>query len=362
MSISQTLKNNKIKNNINKCLDAFERVIFSDNNLKVFFPYKSELIHPVFDEIKRNPPLSYSNRSAAQLRHLIAGPSKHDLGQNQIIEIIDHALSVSSVSEKFEDEPIEYIKRIDKCRDIYGSTWVKKIIMHTSGQKEIFNKYFTESEIREKIIVLPLPWKNNIEIGEKLKSSSIEFSYIASNFITKGALIVINAWNKFNEIYKGDAKLTIVCHDIPNQYIQNKINNLEIIKKIPLSINDKNSIFKKTDVSIVLTLTDGISAIEATSYGKPIIVNNTQHGNDFVNNGNGIMLQTPLNIYDYEKYGTLWKQNCEFELEIMHYHRHKLFENVENELANKMWRYANDRDFLENQRIKAIENIRMTTP
>ena len=277
---------------------------------KIYFTYSSYLFHPIFSEIKKHPPIHYCNKFNAKIFHYIQGCLPSEIKNFVIIEVIDHPLSLLAPYLNKELNCSDYIQNIDLATQIYLNDSIKKIILVSNGQFNIFKKYFPDNKILEKATVLPLTWKDNINNGKKDINDNHTYLFIASDFYSKGVFLVIDAWNIFKKNNSRD-KLILVCHNIPNEikiYLDKSIN---LIETIPLSITQKNELYSNADVVIALSLTDGISPIEATSYGKPIIVCRGQHSTDFVNNNNGILVDVPVNIYD-DDYGFLWKSELEY--------------------------------------------------
>ena len=355
MSISQNIKTNRYIRRLKKVGEYIYRWGQMFNPYKVYFPYKTDLIHPVFDELKNKPPIKYSNKKDAKLLHLVMGGSKKDLEQKHIVEIIDHAFSIIASYEVFPREPVEYYNRQEKIKELYLSDKLKKIIFISNGQRELFKHYFPQKEILEKSVVIPIPWQDNIAIGKKQKTESINFLFIASNYKTKGVNIVLKAWEKFKSIDTNNSILTLVSHDIPIK-VENELHeSIKLVKQVPLSIELKNKLYKDSDVVLALTLTDGITAIEATSYGKPIITYRTQHSKNFIDNNNGVEINVPINVYDIDKYGIIWKTKKEFNDIVNEYISNGAFDDTIDKLVATFSQYSQNRKLLEKQTKNAVE-------
>ena len=337
MSISQNIRNSKYRRRIKKFFEMIQRESVSEQ-LKVYFPYKVDLIHPAFNELKNNPPIRYVNKYRAELLHLVMGGSKKDLEKPHIVEIIDHAFSIVASYEVFPREPVEYYNRQEIIRELYLDENLKKLVFISNGQRELFKYYFPEKEILDKSVVIPLPWKDNIAIGKKDKSKNINFLFIASNYHTKGVEIVLKAWKIFAKNNK-NATLTLVSHDIPIDVELKLDKSIELIKQVPLNLNLKNRLYKHADVVLTITLTDGVTAIEATSYGKPIITFRTQHSKDFIDNDNGIEIDVPVNVYDVKSYEIVWKTKQEFDEIVKEYIKNGKFDKTIDDLVSAFKRY-----------------------
>ena len=311
MSIAKKLIRKDITIKFTLIIEFTKRLFISFfRKKKIYFTYSSYLFHPIFSEIKKYPPINYCNKFNAKIFHYIQGCLPSEIKNFVIIEVIDHPLSLLAPYLNKELNCSDYIQNIDLATEIYLNDSIKKIILVSNGQFNNFKKYFPDYKILEKATVLPLTWKDNINNGKKDINDSHTYLFIASDFYSKGVFLVIDAWNFFKKNNSKD-KLILVCHNIPNEIKIYLDNSIDLIETIPLAIKKKNELYSSADIVIALSLTDGISPIEATSYGKPIIVCRGQHSTDFVNNNNGILVDVPVNIYD-DAYGFLWKTELEY--------------------------------------------------
>ncbi len=355
MSISQIIKPNRWIKRLKIIGEYIYREGKVFNPYKIYFPYKADLVHPVFDELKSKPPIKYLNKKDANLLHLVLGGNKKDLEQSCILEVIDHAFSIIASYEIFPREPIEYYNRREKIKELYLNKNLKKIIFISNGQKDLTRYYFPGEKILEKSVVIAIPWKDNIAIGKKQIENSLNFLFIASNYQAKGVEIALKAWGEFKSMDRTSSTLTLVSHDIPKEVEENLQKDIKLIKQVPLSSELKNKLYKDADVVLALTLTDGIIAVEATSYGKPIITYKTQHQRDFIDNNNGVEIDVPINIYDVDKYGIVWKTSKEFHKIVKEYISNGNFDNVIDELVKSFIKYSEDRNFIEKQTQNAIK-------
>ncbi|NCO14389.1 MAG: glycosyltransferase family 4 protein [Thiomicrospira sp.] len=356
MSISQSIKTNRFIRKLKKVSEYILRMRYVSSPFKIYFPYKSDFIHPAFDELKNKPPKKYSNKRNAKLLHLVMGGAKEDLEHDYILEIIDHPFSIMAFYEDFPREPIEYFNRQLKIKELYLSEKLKKIIFISNGQKDLFKFYFPEENILEKSVVIHIPWSDNISAGKRIKTKTepINFLFIASNYQTKGVELVLKAWELFKCVDTSNATLTLVSYDIPEKISVRLHKSIRLIRQAPLSNELKNELYNQSDVVLALTLTDGITAIEATSYGKPIITYRAQHSKDFINYDNGIEIDVPINVYDVTKYGIEWETNKEFEKTIKNYIDSGKFDKTIKKLVVAFEKYSEDRVFLEKQTLNAI--------
>jgi glycosyltransferase involved in cell wall biosynthesis len=191
-----------------------------------------------------------------------------------------------------------------------------------------------------------------LNLNKKNNSSKgLNFIFISSNYIAKGVDIVLKAWQEFC-VYDKYSTLTLISHDIP-KFAASQLERVEIIKKIPLNNKLKNLLYSKADVAIATTLTDGITPVEAMSYGLPVIVFRSQHSKDFVRNNNGIEIDVPINVYD-KGYGVEWKTNESYIDKIIQYNKIGLFNNTINNLINAFKLYSDNRKLLALHKKNAI--------
>lgn len=352
MSISQIRRTNKLSRRLSLLSEAITRVGASR---PVFFPYKSTLSHPAFSELKEHPPIRYCNRRKARLLHLVEGGTSSNPDVPQIIEIIDHALSVNASLMSFPREPVEYVKRVELAKDYYLSENVRRILLISNGQLEKFRWYFPHDEILRKCQIVPLSWHDNTTIGRgTLHPRELTVLCIASNFVTKGVAIILKAWESVVQRCP-EAKLILVSHDIPHSTEQDLSHSVEVVKEIPLKPDTKRALYARASVVIAFTLTDGVTAIEATSYGKPIVVSRTQHSKDFVDNQNGVEIPLPLNVYDVEHYGATWRTKRQYEEAVAHYLALGKFDSSIEALADALVEYQRNPTLLERHRQNAVE-------
>ncbi|MFC1771051.1 glycosyltransferase [Candidatus Margulisiibacteriota bacterium] len=344
MSITKNIYSSRLLNKLRKAWEYIKRELNTEK-MKIFFTYSIRLNHPVFKHIVSNPPIKYSNLKKAKLLHLIQGPSK-ELTQFKpfIIEQIDHVLSPVARYCDYTFEPEGYVQKVKIARDIYASELCKKIILVSKGQSEVFKRYINEEAILNKITIIPIAWKNNLGITKQINNSEgTNFLFIASNYLTKGCQIVLEAWKQFC-LSDQHSTLTLVSHDLPYE-MESTLERVNVIKEIPLKAKTKNSIYSQAEVVIATTLTDGVTPVEAMSYGLPIIVFRTQHSKDYIKNGNGFEIDVPINIYDKE-YGKEWKTNQDYVAKIKDYLNKGLFSDTINNLTKTFKLYSTDKELI----------------
>jgi glycosyltransferase involved in cell wall biosynthesis len=354
VSISQIIKKGRLSHKFDILKEKLEREFrFSKEQKKVFFPYKAGLLHPVFDELKQTPPLiSYVNKNRADLFHYIQGSHPKDFEKDHIIEIIDHALSILAPYNGRACTCEEYVSQIELARQLYLNNNLKKIIFTSNGQLAVFKKYFQDTKILQKAKVIYLPWKDNTHLSRENRSHTRQYLFIASNYQTKGVKIILDSWEKYCDS-NITALLTLVSHDLPEDLKKNLPHTVTLVEKAPLSQKLKDRLYSGCDVVISTTLTDGIGAIEAIAYGKPVIIFCTQHSKDFTNFDNGVEVDVPINIYD-EGYGILWKTSEAYLKVLDKYYNEGKFEDVTDRLVD-VFKSFEEASVLEKMRQNAIK-------
>jgi hypothetical protein len=333
MSISQIIKPNRFLKMISIVKEIAQRELLTIGvKQKVFFPYRASFIHPAFNESKNNPPLHYVNKHNARLFHYIQGANQTGIEENHIIEVIDHALSLLAPYNGYALTCQEYVEQVPIAKKLYDSPKLTKILFTSEGQRKVFRRYFPDDELFKKTKVLPLAWHDNTDKAKKQFDKDRNFLFIASHYQTKGVAIVLDAWGRY-VASNPNATLTLVSHDIPKEIEHQLHSSITLIKQAPLSKVLKEQLYTTSDVAIATTLTDGVTPIEATSYGKPVIVFRAQHSEDFINRENGILVDVPINIYD-EGYGIEWKTNDEYLTHLELYYEEGRFQTTIEKLVD----------------------------
>ncbi len=334
-----------------KALTVPERIrrIPIKGDKRIYFPYRGDLVHPMFRGLRDYPPLPYVNLGRARLAHWLQGP--RSMGLPFVVEPIDHPLSPSRVSG-----PEANLANRDAVASIYLSDLCKRIILVSSGQHKLLERYFPEPSILEKAVVIPpsMPPPKEREaavadLGIPEKQGTT-FCCIASHYVTKGVTFLIEAWERFHSGHP-DSRLLLVSHDYPST---TPPKGCRLVRNIPLSHRERISLLTQSDVFLFLTLTDGISAIEALSYSLPIITYRSQHSSDFVANNNGIEVPVPINIYD-EGYGHEWKNITDYEHAIDNHAKNGDFSRTVEGLYCALCRYHTDREFLATHASRSAE-------
>jgi len=271
------------------------------SNEKVYYPYKSLLhTHPFFERYYRYPPVKYCNYNKAELCHWVSFlPNKKSMDIPYVIEPQDHPLAPTG-----ESEPEAVLAGCQKATDTYMSSNCKKIIVESEGQLNLFKRYLPDSVMTKTEIVRlgAVPIIQNID--EKVKSSDVlTFVCLASDYKRKAVDLLIHAWLEFSS--KSKCQLVLACPNIPNDVSALfETENIKVIKKAPLSPEDKNILLSSADIVIApLHVDGGANVIEAFEYGLPVITMRSQRS--FIRNGNGWEVDVPFYFYD-DGYGKEW--------------------------------------------------------
>lgn len=293
----------------------------------VFFPYHSLInTHPFFIRYYQHPPLGYCNARNAELAHWINSPENILGNLNHVIEPNDHPLSVLRLTE-----PRDVIRNVDKAIEIYMRDSCKKILVESEGQLKLFKRYLPESVI-EKTEIIGLGAVPKIILPEVKNKplSKITFLCLASDYQRKAVDIVISSW--INSEAKNNSVLILACPNVP-QSIENilKQNNVVLIKKAPLTTEEKAILHKKSHVSVApLHIDGGTNILEAFEFGLPVITMRSQRS--FVNKKNGWEVDVPFYFYD-EGYGNEWRTWGEFWETLSASKKGGLFDQTINDLT-----------------------------
>ena len=252
----------------------------------VFYRYKTTNIHQAYNQAYLHPPIrGYCNLWSAKLLHWVNSPMLID-NRAFIIEINDHPFSVAETLNNVDKKNL--INNVKEMGKIYSDPKCIKIIFPCNKFIEIFQFYFSNLMLEDKFIILPslglIESKSNFTHTQQ--STILKFLCIASDFSTKGVDLVIKAWlNSISELK--DASLTIVCHNIPQEYLDivANISNISIIKTAPLDKKTKIDLYKSHNVSIApMHVHGGAVIFEATEFAHAIIYFET-HTSAFTNFG-----------------------------------------------------------------------------
>ena len=277
------------------------------DSLCVFFRYQHISLdtHIWFDRYYRRPPIKYCNFKKAKAYHWISFPDVID-EKPFVMEVNDHPLSIVGVLPCFPTEPRDVlVKKDEAIEKVYQNPSCKKIIVESSGQWELYERYCPD--ILSKCEIIRLGTIPKIVAFDKIYTNETEISFLclASDFLRKGVDLLLDAWLEFTDRHQH--KLIIACPSIPDEY-KSKVNNenVELILKAPLTINEKDELYRRADVVVgPLHVDGGGNILEAFEYGLPIITMRCQRSQDQIMNQNGIVVDVPFYFYD-EGYGVEW--------------------------------------------------------
>ena len=294
-------------------LRKINSLIFSKNNeTKVFFEYYNHYTHPNIRKryYSKRAPLIWNNLRSSEVVHCIQFPKSSYLGKKVIIEPDDHCLVIGVCLGIYK--PMELVSRCQEINDFIVSSNVSRVLL---GNNELVNhaKYYFSRNALKKFSFYPeiscVPKVNKIFIKEKYKylSSNYKVKYlsIASSFRYKAVDILIKSFMQS----QCSGELTLVCHDVPDDFKRKifKQKNIILIEDLPLKVEKKKQLYLNADVYVNTTNIDGGPvAVNALEYGLPIITNTYHRGKSFINNNNGILLSEPMRYYDPSGFGIKW--------------------------------------------------------
>jgi hypothetical protein len=286
-------------------LEKIKRAVDHDP-LNVYFRYQhiNLDLHPWFNRYYKYPPIKYCNFNQANIYHWISYP---DIMNNKpfIVEPNDHPLSVVGALKGGFSEPKDIIKNRQKAIDlVYLNPACKKIIVESSGQLELFERYCPEILYKCEILRIgTIPKKNYLKTQNQKKS--LVFLCLASDFKKKAIDLILDSWFNFPD--KKKHKLVIACPNIPKNYMEKaKGENIKIILKAPLSEVEKDELHRNADIAIgPLHIDGGSNLLEGMEYGLPFITMRSQRSNDQMLNNSGIVVDVPFYFYD-KGYGLEW--------------------------------------------------------
>ncbi len=287
-------------------IERLYRAVDSDP-LRVYFRYKhiNLDLHPWFERYYHSPAVKYCNREKAKLYHWISYPDVLD-NKPFILEPNDHPLTVIGVLKPIPIEPKDVIRNMNEGKElVYNNPNCKKVIVESTGQWELFERYCPEILDRCEIIRLGTIPKR-IDFFKSLNDNDpIVFICLASDFTKKGVDLLLDAWAEFK--FNNKHKLILACPNVPNNYkIKAEKQNVTFISKAPLTSKEKDSLYRQAHVAIGPLHTDGgANLFEAMEYGLPLITMRCQRSKDQVMNNNGFVADVPFYFYD-EGYGTEW--------------------------------------------------------
>ena len=279
---------------------------------KVFFRYRTYRTHPGFASYYDQPPVPWSNWSGAELLHWINYPNIIDK-RPFLVESNDHPLSAVGWKKKVS-EPADVLGLIEAAQRVYEHKNCRAILIPCDGFKNLFSYYFSE-DVCEKLIEVPPVICTPHEIDWIARSQMpVAFCCLASDYSLKGVDLVLQAWLSMEKRYK--SKLILACPNIPLD-VRKKIideKSIVLIDKAPLTLAEKDTIFRSSHVSLAPThVHGGANIVEGLEYGHiPIMFE--YHSKIFQNFGTTIPV--PYYLYTQKGYGKIWKTFNEFFLRL----------------------------------------------
>lgn len=348
-------KKKNIKSRLSRYLRYLKRFLNYDKK-KIYFP--NDLGHPIFNDINNNSPLIYCNLSSKpNIYHYVSYIDVNKLNNNSSVDVIyepvDDPLSILWYCDLGVRDSYSELKHIDLAKKLLLSKNLIDIFTWSNGARNQF-KYFGSEEIMNKVSIIPMGLiaKYDLNKQKNIIEDKTKFLCIASDYYWKGVFLVLQAWEKVVSKFS-NAELTLVCHNIPkNQKIP---KNIRVIKDIPLSKKNKDTLYKKNDVFINSVLSDGSIGFEALSYGKPIIAFEHQHASTLLSNNNGFILDMPFNARDFKYRGKLWKNGNEFLKFIINKHNSNFFEKQILKLYELMSIYIENKNLIKIHEKNSIE-------
>lgn len=269
-------------------------------DMQVYYPYRNPLhTHPFFSRYYNYPPLSYCNVFRPELCHWVNSMPKWMSHVDYVIEPNDHPLAATAKSE-----PCDVLNGIEKAVEVYSNERCKKILVEGEGQLDMFKRYLPELVTKKTKIVRLGAIPQLVDFDQKMKSVETPiFLCLASDYKKKAIDILIQAWREFSQ--KSKCQLILACPNVPIE-IANTFDteNIRLIRKAPLSEDDKKELLSIAHVMVApLHVDGGSNIIEAFEYGLPVITMRSQRS--FIRGGNGWEVDTPFYFYD-EGYGKEW--------------------------------------------------------
>ncbi len=324
---------------------------FNGKKGSVFFRYRTQNTHPTFERFLTDPPVSWSNYHSARMAHWINYPAiitKIPF----LLECNDHPLSAVSYAKRGLHQPAEILARLQQAADVYALPQCKAIAMPCEGYVKLFNYYFGKT-FNEKFVNLHAPGCIPKDIQVELESAPI-FICLASDYELKGVDLLIDAWlaieNKLN------AKLTIVCPNVPEAVIRRTEKEINFILKAPLNAVEKHVLLNPSSVTIApMHVHGGGNIFEGMEYGHAVIYFQT-HSTFFRTIGTEISM--PYYFYIPSHYGIHWKTFREFRDILKKDKQQGLFDHTVSQLSVAIKRYIENQDLLYNERVKVLSMAR----
>ncbi|WP_340251840.1 hypothetical protein [Roseobacter sp. HKCC-CH-9208] len=232
----------------------------------------------------------------------------------------------------------------------------KAILVTDEGQRNLFDYYFGNL-LNSKLygIIAPgcIPRVKSAQLEASFEKKSRNFLCLASDFQLKGVDLVLAAWSKVTT-YDPTAKLYVVCPNVPH-WARNKYsttNSIIFVNGGPINPSLKHKLYSDCDVSIALTHSHGGGVIaEALEYGH-VIISAKWHCSAYEAVTRSI--EMPYYFYEPNMYGKKWKTLSEFKELLETDKRSGVFDNVIQDLASEILRYATDHEITNTTRLRNL--------
>ena len=310
--------------------------------------YIHKIKHKLWESYTYNPPIKYSHfRFLSDTEHSFNKIYKNT--KNKIIEF-EQILLMTGDSLNYEfmlSKRFDLINRLTKPD-------IKYLIAPTNIAKNNALYYMENNSIIEDKIKVVEPAINLKRFNDSLKKkkeikNKLNLLFIGQRFYGKGGPICFAVANELNK-RKINFKLKFVSRDIPKNY---KIpNNVEIIAD-KISEDNKYNLYNWAHLFMFPVVQDSFGVyLECIETRTPIISTNIYDKSDIViDNEMGKMINTPFQLYDFEKFGTKWKNWDEFNRCFVSEFKNGLFNDLINEFANTVEDY-----FIQTKKYKKIVN------
>ena len=313
--------------------------------------YIHKIKHKLWESYTFNPPIKYSYfKFLSNTEHTFNKIYKNK--KNKIIEF-EQILLMTGDSLNYEfmlSKRFDLINRLTKPD-------IKYLIAPTNIAKKNALYYMENNSIIEDKIKVVEPAINLKRFNDSLKKkkeikNKLNLLFIGQRFYGKGGPICFAVANELNK-RKIDFKLKFVSRDIPKNY---KIpNNVEIIDN-KISEDNKYNLYNWAHLFLFPVVQDSFGVyLECIETRTPMISTNIYDKSDIViDNEMGKMINTPFQLYDFEKFGTKWKNWEEFNKCFVSEFKNGLFNDLINEFANTVEDY-----FLQTKKYeKTVNNIK----
>lgn len=301
--------------------------------------YLHKIKHKLWESYKYNPPIKYKKiKFFTETEHtfnVITNSKK-----KKIIEF-EQILLLSGQSLNYElmlNSKANLIERL-RCDDI------RFLISPTNIAKENALHYLEDNKlISDKIkIIYPSINENRFKVFDEQKSNlsgRVKLLFIGQKFYGKGVPICLRIAEILNK-KKIDFHFKLVCRDIPKNIKVPK--NVEILNS-KISENFKYELYDWCHLFIFPVVQDSFGVyLECLETNTPIISTNIYDKKDIItNNKTGVLIDTPLQLYEYKNFGIKWKDWNEFQEIFNDNFLSGVFENLSNKFVEKIEIFLNN--------------------